>query len=86
MYTKDQWQKLGERFNKQSFLSKLVTIKNNPSIFYIETDGYNIRLRLLDDSAMKAGYDDLFEFPEFFEYSHLRDVFSLIDINVKELK
>jgi hypothetical protein len=86
MYTEAQWKELGERFNKQSFLSKLVTIKNNPTIFYVETDGFNIRLRLVDEAAMKAGYDEYFSFPEFFEYSHLRDIFSLNDIKIKELK
>jgi hypothetical protein len=86
MYTEAQWKELGERFNKQSFLSKLVTIKNNSGIFYIETDGFNVRLRLVDDNAMKAGYDEYFSFPNFFEFSHLRDIFSLSDIKTKELK
>ena len=53
---------------------------------YIETDGYNIRLRFVDDEVMKRGDDLLFSFPEFFEYSHLKDIFSLGDIAVKELK
>ena len=53
---------------------------------YIETDGYNIRLRFIDDEVMKRGDDLLFSFPEFFEYSHLKDVFSLTDIKIKELR
>ena len=77
---------LSERFNKMSFLQKIITIKNNEEFMYIETDGYNIRLRFVDDEVMKRGDDLLFSFPEFFEYSHLKDIFSLGDIAVKELK
>jgi hypothetical protein len=77
---------LAERFNKMSFLQKLITIKNNTELMYIETDGYNVRLRFFDDEVMKRGDDLLFSFPQFLEYSHLKDIFSLGNINVKELR
>jgi hypothetical protein len=77
---------LAERFNKMSFLQKLITIKNNTELMYIETDGYNVRLRFFDDEVMKRGDDLLFYFPQFLEYSHLKDIFSLGNINVKELR
>ena len=77
---------LSERFNRMSFLQKIITIKNNEEFMYIETDGYNIRLRFVDDEVMKRGDDLLFSFPEFFEYSHLKDIFSLGDITIRELK
>jgi hypothetical protein len=64
-YTEPQYKTLAERFNGQSFLSKLITIKNNSNIFYIETDGYNVRLRLVDEEAMKLGLDSYFSFPDF---------------------
>lgn len=85
MYSKSQYEILGERFNKQTFLSKLVTIKNNPSLFFIETDGYNVRLRLCDNEAMENGYDSYFSFPAFLSFEHLRDILSLIDIKTKKL-
>ena len=85
-YTVEQYKTLSERFNKMSFLQKLITIKNNDTLMYIETDGYNVRLRFFDKEVMERGDDLLFSFPEFFEYSHLKDIFSLGNINVKELK
>ena len=85
-YTVEQYRTLSERFNKMSFLQKLITIKNNDTLMYIETDGYNIRLRFFDKGVMERGDDLLFSFPEFFEYSHLKDIFSLGNISVKELK
>lgn len=85
-YTETQYKTLGERFSKQSFLGKLVLIKQQKDLFVIETDGYNIRLRLLDDEAMNSNIDSYFPFPEFLEFEHLKDIFSLADINVKQLK
>ena len=84
-YTAEQYKTLADRFNKMTFLHKLITIKNTPQLFYLDTDGYNVELRLVDDEAMFNGFDDLFEFPTTFEFHHLKDVFSLIDIKVKEL-
>lgn len=85
-YSLEQYKTLAERFNKMSFLHKLITIKNTKELFEIETDGYNVRLRLLDEEAMINNIDSYFLFPEFLEYSHLKDIFSLYDINIKELK
>ncbi len=85
-YTVEQYRTLSERFNKMSFLQKLITIKNNDTLMYIETDGYNIRLRFFDKGVMERGDDLLFSFPQFLDYSHLKDIFSLGNINVKELK
>ena len=84
-YTEAQYKTLADRFNKMTFLHKLITIKNTPQLFYLESDGYNVELRLLDDDAMFNGFDDLFEFPTTFEFRHLKDVFSLIDIKVEKL-
>ena len=85
-YTVEQYRTLSERFNKMAFLQKLITIKNNDTLMYIETDGYNIRLRFFDKGVMERGDDLLFSFPQFLEYSHLKDIFSLGNISVKELK
>ena len=84
-YTVEQYKILAERFNKQTFLGKLVLIKQNSTIFRIVSDGYNVRLRL-EEEAQKLELDLLFEFPTFLEYSHLKDIFSLADINIKEFK
>jgi hypothetical protein len=85
-FTLEQYKTLGERFNEKSFLGKLVLIKQQKDLFEIESDGYNIRLRLLDDEAMNLGLDKYFSFPEFLEYEHLRDICKLTDLNIKELK
>lgn len=85
IYSIEQYKTLADRFNKMSFLQKLLTIKNNKELFTIETDGYNIRLRL-EEEAQKLELDLLFSFPAFLEYQHLKDIFSLVDINTKELK
>ena len=84
-YSIEQYKDLEERFNKQPFLGKLILIKQNSTIFRIESDGYNVRLRL-EEEAMELNLDSYFSFPEFFEYSHLKDIFSLADIKIKELK
>ena len=84
-YSIEQYKVLAERFNKQTFLGKLILIKNNPEIFTLEVDGTNVRLRLEND-AMLLNLDYNFSFPQFFEYSHLKDIFSLADIKIKELK
>lgn len=85
IHTEQQYKTLADRFNKMSFLQKLLTIKNNKELFTVETDGYNIRLRL-EEEAQKLELDLLFSFPAFLEYQHLKDIFSLVDINTKELK
>lgn len=85
IYTIYEYKTLAERFNSQSFLQKIVTIKNNQNLFCIEQDGYNIRLRL-EEEAQKLELDLLFEFPKFLEYSHLKDILSLVDIKSVVLK
>lgn len=85
-YNLEQYKTLSEKFNKMSFLHKLITIKNTKELFEIESDGYNVRLRLLDEDAMVNNIDSYFIFPEFLEYSHLKDIFSLSDLIIKELK
>jgi len=83
--TEEEYKILAERFNKMTFLQKLITIKNNENLMFIETDGYNVRLRFVDQEVMKRENDLLFSFPEFFDYSHLKDIFSLSDIKIKKL-
>lgn len=84
-HTAEEYKILAKRFNEKSFFAKLYLIKTNPELFYIESDGYNIRLRL-EEEAMVLGLDTLFEFPEFLEFSYLRDIFSYSDINIKPLR
>lgn len=84
-YTEAQYKTLAERFNKQSFLQKLVTIKQNPTLFSIECDGVNIRLRL-EDEAMQLGIDSYFSFSEFVDFELINSLCKLADLNVKELK
>lgn len=86
LYTEKIYRKLADRFNKQSFMGKLILIKNNPELFKIECDGTNLRLRLLDNGAMENGVDSFFQFPEFIEFEHIRDMFTLIDVKIDNLK
>jgi hypothetical protein len=85
-YSKEQYKTLSERFNKNSLTGKLILIKQSPTLLYLELDDWNIRLRLDDYEAMVEGLDELFEFPKFVTFDFLREVFKLIDINVKEFK
>jgi hypothetical protein len=85
-FTESQYKTLGERFSSQSFLGKLVLIKQNSELFSIETDGVNLRLRILDEDAMKAGIDSYFSFPEFVDFEVMRDICKLADLNIKELR
>ena len=84
-YTVEQYRTLSERFNKMSFLQKIVTVKNNSDVFTLESDGYNFRLRL-EEEAQKLELDLLFSFPEFLEFSQIKDIMSLIDLKIKELR
>lgn len=64
-----------------SLLQKILTIKQNLSIFELYTDGYNWRLRL-ENGAQELGLDLLFEFSSF---KLMKDIFSLSDISIKEI-
>lgn len=85
MYTEQQYKTLSDKFNKMTLLQKILTIKQNPSIFELYTDGYNWRLRL-ENKAQELGLDLLFEFEEFSSFKLMKDIFSLSDIAIKELK
>lgn len=85
-YSESQYKTLASRFNSNSFLGKLVLIKQNPTLFSIECDGVNLRLRLLDDEAMKSGFDSYFSFPEFVDFEVINSISKLADLNIKELK
>ena len=50
----------------------------------INLDGHNEYN--IEEEAQKLELDLLFSFPAFLEYQHLKDIFSLVDINTKELK
>jgi hypothetical protein len=84
IYTAEQYKTLALRFNSQSFLQKILIIKNNQNLFCIETDGYNLRLRL-EHQAQLLGLDLLFEFPETLSFENFRDLFSFIDVKVSLL-
>jgi len=85
-YTKENYIELSKRFNNQPFLGKLILIRNHSDIFTLETDGFNYRLRL-EEEAQQLELDLLFQFPQTLEYKHMKDIFSLSDINnIKELR
>jgi len=84
-FSVEQYKTLSDRFNKMSFLQKLVTIKQNGDIMELYTDGYNWRLRL-EEPAQKLELDLLFEFTEFSTFEVLKDICKLADLPVKELK
>lgn len=84
IYSEIQYRKLAERFNSQSFTQKLITIRNNPNIFTLETNGYMCYLRLENDAQMLE-LDLLFNFPQTLDYEHLKAIFTLINLPVKQL-
>ena len=81
-YSREQYVKLSERFNSNSFSGKLILIKNNPDIFKLEFDGDNFWLRLCDNEAMKREDDMLFNFPQILSWEDMRDLLKLIDIKL----
>lgn len=83
-YNLEQYQKLAERFNKMSFLQKIITIKQQPELMILEVDDCsNFFLRLNDEDAMNQEIDLLFEFPQDFSAQAFKSLFGLIDINLK---
>jgi len=84
-YTETEYKTLSERFNKMSLLQKIVTVKQNPDIFELYTDGYNWRLRL-EENAQELGLDLLFKFEEFSTFELMRDICKLADLNIKQLR
>jgi hypothetical protein len=85
-YTEKQYRQLSDRFNKMSFLQKLLTIKNNSEIFLLEVSDGNFFLRLHDNDAMFKEYDLLFEFPQFLEDKDYLTLFNFIDIKLAIVK
>ncbi len=81
-YNLEQYKTLAERFNSKSFLGKLMLIKQNPDIFTLEVSDGNLFLRL-EDSAMWESLDYYFSFPQFLSDKEWRDLFSMMDINLK---
>lgn len=83
MFSKENWIKLSERFNSNSFTGKIILIKTNPTIFKLEYDGDgNFFLRLCDNLAMLDGVDTLFSFPQNLEFTEMRDLFRLLDLEI----
>jgi len=83
-YDLNQYKTLAERFNKMSFLQKIVTIKQQSDLFILEVDDCsNFFLRLNDDGAQLQGIDKWFEFPQEWSGKSFQALFSLIDINLK---
>lgn len=78
-FSKEQWQTLSERFNKNTFTGKLILIKSNPEIFKLEYDGDCFWLRIHDKQAQFKEFDRLFEFPQLLTFEQMRDLFSLFD-------
>ncbi len=81
---KEQYQELGKRFSEKGFTGKVMLIKMHSDIFYLESDGYNFFLRLVDESAMQNGFDSYFSFPQNLEFTEMKELFSLIGINLKK--
>jgi hypothetical protein len=84
-YTEENYKVLSERFNNQTLLGKIVLVKSNPQLFQIETDGYNLRLRL-EEEAQQLELDLLFNFPQFVDWEFISVLSSLVDIKIKQLK
>lgn len=82
-YNISQYKILSERFNSQSFLQKIITIKQQ-ELFILEVDNYsNFFLRLDDNEAMIQGIDKWFDFSQELSGKEFKDLFSLIDLQIK---
>lgn len=82
-YNLESYKTLAERFNKMSFLQKVITVKQQ-DIFILESDAHgNLSLRLDDFDAMNSELDMLFQFPEQLSGSELKTIFELSNIKLK---
>lgn len=81
-YTKEQYQKMAEKFNNFKTQGKLITIKNNPDIFKLEQDNGWYMLRLHDQDAMEEELDFLFEFPSELSSKDIYELFLLAGIKL----
>lgn len=82
-YDLNQYKTLAERFNEKSFLGKIMLIKQTHGLFILEVSDGNLFLRLNDEEAQKMELDMLFSFPQFLSDKEWKDLFSLIDVNLK---
>jgi len=82
-YSHTQYEEMAMKFNLLGFTGKLLLIKNHSDIFYLEEDNGWFMLRLKDDNAMDNEYDMLFNFPNELSSSDIRELFKLIDIQLK---
>lgn len=60
-YSKEQWEELIKRFNEMSFKEQLITIRDNPDIFEMESDNSWFMLKVkgidADDFDPWFGFD-----------------------------
>ena len=82
-YTKTQYEEMARKFNLLGLTGKLLLIKNHSDIFYLEIDGDNFFLRLHQENAMFEEFDLFFNFPQNLEEQHFKELFKLIDIQLK---
>ena len=81
-YTKEQYQKLADKFNSYKITGKLFLIKNHPDIFKLECDNGWYMLRLNDEEAMQQELDFLFKFPNELDSRDINAVFDLAGIKI----
>lgn len=81
-YSKEQYQKLADKFNAYKITGKLFLIKNHPDIFKLEHSDDWFKLRLNDDEAMEQELDYLFKFPEELSSKDIEAVFELAGIKL----
>jgi len=81
-YSREQYEAMGKKFNSMGFKGKVLTIKNTPEVFKLESDNGWYMLRLNDNEAMEEEMDDYFDFPNELSSRDIDDLFSLLDIKL----
>jgi hypothetical protein len=81
--SKENWIELSRRFNLKTFSEKIKIIRDNPTLFYLESKSDWITLRLVDSEAQKAGFDMYFNLDNSISSYSVLDLLSIIGVVLK---
>ena len=79
-YTLEQYQEMVERFNKMTFYQKIKTIRDNPSILTLASDGNWWTVKVKDEDIQEALCDNGFEIENEWGSSEICDLVALLGI------
>jgi hypothetical protein len=81
--SKEQFLELSRRFNLKTFSEKIKIIRDNPTLFYLESKSDWITLRLCDEQAQEEGFDLYFNLDNSISSYSVLDLLSIIGVDIK---